>query len=469
MSIFEEGPCHQVAALRERLDVYPFLEYTARHWGYHVREVQRHPLVPPLERRIHGLLGKAKSLESVFQVRDLDTDVVCLREALQKGKEQDQVLDATQIRSGVSIIQVFSSYGLTCLVEHFLFCKFAKPHQPDSFGKSAIHEAAQAGWDDIVEILIKAGVDPFPMDRNGKSPLYYAARNGCEKVISVLHGSGKMRDNYYEMALAFFEAIEAGNPHVIVSLLEYMKRDTLRERPTTLISIRAGHLNILEIILAQGADLSCPDFPPSDQIALHQAIKHGRADKAKLLLDRGANIHTQDDKKRNAIFETLKAPNTDGLSLLLDRGIHTDCRDSDGNTVLHQAAADGPVEHARLLICQDMTSKHTFNEEGLTPLHLAVRGQQFEMVDILLKVGKVDVNVKGRGRAAGWTPLMYAVVAGSMKLCDALIQNGAHQHVAHVNPTGNTKLATLCDIAADDVHYNIKDMLIAQRRRSRHQ
>ena len=43
MSIFEEGPCHQLSALRERLDEYPFLEYAARHWGYNTRELMPLP------------------------------------------------------------------------------------------------------------------------------------------------------------------------------------------------------------------------------------------------------------------------------------------------------------------------------------------------------------------------------------------------------------------------------------------
>ena len=73
---------------------------------------------------------------------------------------------------------------------------------------------------------------------------------------------------------------------------------------------------------------------------------------------------------------------------------------------------------------------------------------------------------------------MYAVVAGSMKLCDTLIQNGAHvstdlttlwdtliRNGAHVS----TDLTTLCEIAAGDVHYKIDDMLMADRRRPRHQ
>ena len=100
MSIFEEGPCHQVAALRERLDEYPFLEYAARHWGFHARELMLVGYWNPIKDAIRLLLRKAKNVESVLQVRDLDADVVRLLEAPQKGKGRDQALDTT--RSGIS-------------------------------------------------------------------------------------------------------------------------------------------------------------------------------------------------------------------------------------------------------------------------------------------------------------------------------------------------------------------------------
>lgn len=463
MSIYEEGPCYQVAALRKRLDEYPFLEYAARHWGYHARELMhfRYSFFD-IEYAARKLLEKAKSLESILQVRDLDADVVRLLEALQKGKGLGQALDATRVRSGISPLRVLSGYGVTRMVQDMLLPNRATSFEPDSFGTSAIHEAAQAGWDDIVDSLIKAGADPFPMDRNGKSPLYYAARNGCDKVISVLGRGDQMWDNYYELVLAFREAIEAGEAHVVIRLLEFMGRDNIRQRSTILLSIRAGHLNVLEILLVHGADLSCPVLSPSDRIPLHQAIKHGRADMAKLLLDRGADIQTLDDEERNAIFETLKAPNTDGLSLLLDRGINIDCCDREGNTILHQAAVDGAVEHVRLLIGQDMISKTAFNNEGLTPLHLAARAQQFEIANMLLACEGVGVNIEATGRAAGWTPLMYAVVAGSLRLCDMLIRKGAD-----VNEKEGTDLPTVLKLAREGDDQEVRDLFVLTWNRRR--
>ena len=446
LSIFTKGPCHQIAALRKRLDEYPFLEYAARHWGYHARELVPLPSCywnDYLKSAIRLLLRKAKNLESIYQIRDLDADLLRLLEASRMDKEHDQALDTTRIRTGISTLQVVSAYGLEDMVRDSLAQNPPTSFKPDSFGTSAIHEAAHAGWDDIVNILIEAGADPLPMDLNGKSPLYYAARNGRDEVISVFEDCDQMQDNYYELVLAFREAIEAGEAHVVIRLLEFVGQDTIREASITLLSIRAGHLDILETLWDHGANWKLLlVVSPSDRIALHQTIKHGRTDMAQLLLRRGANIQTLDDKKRNALFETLKAPNTDGLFLLLDHGIDVDCRDREGNTVLHQAAVDGAIEHTRVLICHGKISKTTFNDEGLTPLHLAARADQLEIADMLLKCEGVDVNTEATGRATGWTPLIYAVVAGSMRLCDMLIRRGAD-----VSEKEDIKLSTVYKLA----------------------
>ena len=105
---------------------------------------------------------------------------------------------------------------------------------------------------------------------------------------------------------------------------------------------------------------------------------------------------------------------------------------------------DGAVEHVRLLIGQDMISKTAFNNEGLTPLHLAARAQQFEIANMLLACEGVGVNIEATGRAAGWTPLMYAVVAGSLRLCDMLIRKGAD-----VNEKEGTDSPTVLKLARE--------------------
>lgn len=56
----------------------------------------------------------------------------------------------------------------------------------DKLGMSALHEAAQAGWDDLVDILLKAGAPSSPMNNEKKTPLYYAAQNGNIEMTSLI-------------------------------------------------------------------------------------------------------------------------------------------------------------------------------------------------------------------------------------------------------------------------------------------
>ena len=303
-----------------------------------------------------------------------------------------------------------------------------------------------------MDILIEAGADSSSMDRNGKTPLYYAARNGFDVVILTLEA---WQDGYHEheLGLAFLEAIEAGEADTVKCLLEEMNISLMMERSAILSSI-------LEILLDKWRRFPGPFLSPSERIPLHQAIKHGRSDMAKLLLDHGADIQMRDVKNRNATFETLKAPNTDGLSLLIDRGIRADCPDGAGDTVLHQAAVDGRVEHVRLLLAQDIIPKNAFNNDGLTPLHLAARADQFEIADMLLKCEGVDVNTEATGRIeAGWPPLMYAVVAGSLRLCDLLIRKGAD-----VNKKKGKNRSTVFKLAQEGHDRDIQELLDSARK-----
>ena len=123
---------------------------------------------------------------------------------------------------------------------------------------------------------------------------------------------------------------------------------------------------------------------------------------------------------------------------------------------------DGAVEHARLLIGQDMISKTVFNNEGLTPLHLAARAQQSEIANMLLACEGVGVNSEATGRAAGWTPLVYAVVAGSLRLCDMLIRKGAD-----FNEKESTDLPTVLKLAREGDDQEVRDLLVLMWNRRR--
>ncbi len=62
------------------------------------------------------------------------------------------------------------------------------------------------------------------------------------------------------------------------------------------------------------------------------------------------------------------------------------------------------------------------NDNGLTPLHIALNNKRFKIVEWLLRHGVADVNAK---KNDGWTPLHSAVYYNSKETAKLLIENGA--------------------------------------------
>ncbi len=84
---------------------------------------------------------------------------------------------------------------------------------------------------------------------------------------------------------------------------------------------------------------------------------------------------------------------------------------------LHSAAFVGNLPMCKLLIKNAGWNPNLRNHQGYTPLHQAVQWKQVEIVEYLVSLRKVDVNAKDDD---GTTPLQLAVLMGSDKVVRAL-------------------------------------------------
>lgn len=483
MDVFSFGPCRQANEFIGRLEQYPFLDYASRHWGHHARKAMllQHADAEQGKRdlveKISLLLDDRMNLDSSLQVCDLSSRPSEVRKVLLRSNDKDFALHVDKI-SSVSKLQVATRYGLSSIARKIIETHPGMVSDQDEFGTSALHEAAQAGWEDLADILLKAGAPPSLKDKKEKTPVYYAALNGNTEVVSLISeaiqneilpeqsgsadcSSGRKGTVPVSKALgdpsaleeAFCDTVEAGKLDVIVRLLEYhvnLADSKKRGKSALMFAIHGEHEKILEVLLDAGANLSCPDFSPSDQIPLHQAIRCSNENMVTILLDRGADVDTRDELHRTALFETLNPHSLDGALLLLDQGIDLSSCDHKGNTVLHEAICKSAFEHASLFIGQGI-QLNNFNSQGLTPLHLAAQHNHCSIVNDLLKKG-ADIDIIDR--QTGWTPLMYAASNGSTQLCHILLSYGAN--VAKVSSDNKTPLM----IAASAGHYDLAKILL---------
>lgn len=76
----------------------------------------------------------------------------------------------------------------------------------------------------------------------------------------------------------------------------------------------------------------------------------------------------------------------------------------------------------------ETTDVNLQNKYGWTLLHIAIRRDRREMVELLLEKG-ADIN---RVDGVGWTPLMEAVMDDMTDLCGYLLEKGADTSIANL-------------------------------------
>lgn len=97
--------------------------------------------------------------------------------------------------------------------------------------------------------------------------------------------------------------------------------------------------------------------------------------------------------------------------------------DSHEKYQLHFAAEDGDIEHVKRLVeCDEPIDR--FDELGFTPLHYAVKKENFDVVRYFLNRG-IDINIHDEEHS-GETPLGAVASSCSYKMAIFLIQNGAN-------------------------------------------
>jgi uncharacterized protein len=144
------------------------------------------------------------------------------------------------------------------------------------------------------------------------------------------------------------------------------------------VAAEFGHSGIVNLLLANGADPLAGELAPES--ALIDAARHANANKAELILERGADLRTRNEalfavgESEPAVLEALPGaartapslptpePNgtskfsfidsTDTARLLLEHGATLEARDEEGDTPLIRAASFGGTNVVKVLLAK---------------------------------------------------------------------------------------------------------------------
>ena len=333
---------------------------------------------------------------------------------------------------------------------------------------SPLHPVAAYGLVETVQFLLAQGVDVNSVSEWQGSALNGAAIGGHAEVVKLLldngadpnSGPGKNGD-LRALHCAMLNAMlnpEWGTAQVTTQLLLDAGADidsltNLACQTPLFLAVEVGSTQLCQFLLEKGANVHSQDV--KQQTCLHVASQTGNRDIVEVLLQYGADINAL-QSGRNALYCAAREGDQGVVDVLLNFGASAEAKAIQQAQALHHACRRGHTRTLRRLLqygididvvdVDRLTALHIAVQNGdetmvrllleheagieafdlghLTALHHAVAQRQYHMIMLLLDSG---ANIEAR-RIDGSTPLALAALNGWVIAVKLLVNKGANIH-----------------------------------------
>jgi ankyrin repeat protein len=210
--------------------------------------------------------------------------------------------------------------------------------------------------------------------------LYYASLGGFYDVAEHLVGKHPEQINAMGGLMGTPLVAALGKKHFEVAELLYQNgadidvRDGYRDTPLR-ESCRAGDLDIQVVLwlLNHGADVNAHGH--AGQAPIHGAVDSGHTQGFRMLIEHNADIHIRDDDGESPLHRAAKYGDhdrVDMMQVLLDHGANPNTLDNSNSTPFHHLSRWRREVEGVPLLLKHGASIHAENDEGKTPLQLAL-------------------------------------------------------------------------------------------------
>jgi ankyrin repeat protein len=256
-------------------------------------------------------------------------------------------------------------------------------------GRTPLMIAAEYGFLDIAEFLLKSGTDQYAVDQDGRNAKQIAMASPGSMAVAMLLGAPA--------------SDVGGDPSV--NVIKSRNRNELRR-----------------LIDAGKFDSQARDHTGKTVITAAVAITNPDIDMVDDILQAGADINEQGADGDNPILTVARQKDPRTVKALLERGANSNVQDREGNTPVLNAARNGDIESLEMLI-QHKARVGVRNHKGETALIVAAQQGHTEMVRILLSAQpRLDIDACD---IYGRTALMAAILEGYDSIAGILRQAGA--------------------------------------------
>lgn len=300
--------------------------------------------------------------------------------------------------SGFQGIHVAALHGHIAVVETLLGYGAMVEEEEALFRWRPLHIAAKSGQCAMVKFLIQKGAQISAKACNGVQPIHEASGSGSVEALDALVKAGAAidcSDGIGYQPLHFVAQIPNG-ADAITYLLQKgadIKAKTHEGSRPLQLACASDSANF-HTLIAHGARM---DYDDGSESALQAAIRLDSKWAVELLLIHGADPNRQNDNGNTILHDLARVGNitstcTEICQLLLDFGADVNIADNAGDQMLHCLAALSPEKRANTvqlakLVLDQGAGTDKMNTKGLSPLYLAIQGDNRPLSKLLLRYG----------------------------------------------------------------------------------
>lgn len=301
-------------------------------------------------------------------------------------------------------------------------------------GSTALHCAARAGQLSIVEYLFHIGADTNLLNKKNRTPFQEGILGGdVSTMIYMLKNNMSAMDTKMRFLSTFKTAMLEGNEDILKTFTDHLEHEVICEE--------------------QGLNM------------LREAIKHSHVNLVHWLLS-SVNV------KVNSLYKTGDVPirhatkvgHIDVMEVLMasnDLDPNVRCG-YNIDAPLHVAVEKGFRDAVELLLKDGRVNVNVESQRGSTSLHLAVKQDKIDIARLILAHPKVDVNIVNR---YGDTPLFEAI--GRLEVLEnpTLDNSATTIHATNISEgletepaiTGNRLIMVQILCQAPEINLTVKD------------
>lgn len=234
----------------------------------------------------------------------------------------------------------------------------------DSKGKSDLTPlmiAAEKGFQDCCELLLKVGANPLVTDKQGWSAMHRAAQQGKTEIVRMLSANKQLLNSKTKVGAT-----------------------------PLILAARNGHTELCELLLREGAD------PLAQQLglnAMHWAISWHKIEVVRMFAANRQLINSKDKDGCTPLMKASWFACLEEFKILLKAGADPLATDITGRNAMHCAAYCGEPEVVKMLLAHNQLI-NSKDKDGCTPLMkaatfcpMAKGSSKVEVCEILLKAG----------------------------------------------------------------------------------